>query len=427
MQKGTWAGHRWARSIRTSFAGLGTAFALGVSAMAAAAPVAVPGGEAPAGEPAQAGPDGVKAAEAPTAASAQRATAAAAPEAAATPEADSPTAAIVSDGHLGGRGLAIALAAAGRPVPGSVDAATVELAAATLGVELDDPVSEQDVRELARAAWKAATHQFTLAAIGPGEAPDPSDIREAAQRLGVKIEGDLTPGDVANVLAAGRADAADALAAVGFAFGDHVEVKEFERAAQELGLRYGEVLEPVDAKRVVFLARDKVKRAWEAQHQTPAFATASGVELRLPSHRVHYAGFHQAAYPVALPMARAGEAKTHIMASRGRGTSRASAIDIVQAPGEDVRSPVTGTVVEVTHYALYGKYPDIRMRIRPEGASHLLVSVLHMEGAKVRVGDHVEAGMTVIADGPRKFPFWSQVDGVSGRPWGHVHIEVKRR
>ena len=429
MQKGIPTRLLLSRSARTSFAGLGTAFALGVTAMAAASPLPI-GGPAPTADAATRAIVGSTAPIRENLSSSAGAVASAtetATTAASQQPAPAPVpAATVDEGHFGGRGLAVALAAAGQPVGTHLERTGVVAAAEALGIELNDPINQQDVAALAKAAWRSAPHQWTLAGIGPGDAADASDIVEAAERLGVKIDGPLQPTHVSAVLSAGRADVVDALAAAGFSFGRDVTVADLEHAAAKLGHDYGEAFEAGDAKITVWMARDKVKRAWEAKHPSPVFAKAAGLALHLPSHRVHYAGFHQASYPVATPMARAGDAKTQILPSRGRGTSRASAIDIVQAPGEDVRAPVSGRVVEVTHYKLYGKYSDVKMRIRPKGANNYLVTVLHMDGAKVKVGDRVEAGMTVIADGPRKFPFFSQVDAFSGTDWGHVHIELRR-
>lgn len=418
-----------AAPTRASFVGLGTAMVLGFTAMAATTPV-VTAGEVPAAQSSS-----TPRSQVTTAASATGTSSAARPATQSLvqgkPAAEAEPAVPLAerqDGHLGGRGLAVALAVAGLDVPESgLAAADVAAAASTLDVEISDPPTVADIQALVDAGWGAANHQFTLAGIHPGDAPDPSDIREAGERFGVQVGETLQPAQVAAVLAAGRADAADALTQAGIEFGDHVDVRDLEHAARELGVEYGKKMEAEDAKVVVWKARDKVKRAWEAKHHTPAFAKAAGVVLRLPSHRVEYAGFHQAAFPGVISMKKAGKAKTAVLPSRGRATSRASAIDIVQAPGEDVRAPVTGKVVEVTKYALYGKYPDVRMRIVPSDNPRAVVSVLHVEGAKVKVGDRVEGGMTVIADGPRKFPFSSQIDRFAGRKWGHVHVEIRNR
>jgi hypothetical protein len=44
----------------------------------------------------------------------------------------------------------------------------------------------------------------------------------------------------------------------------------------------------------------------------------------------------------------------------------------------------------------------------------------------VSQGDHVDAGVTVIAPSARQLPFASQVDDLRSAdpPWPHVHMEV---
>jgi hypothetical protein len=48
-------------------------------------------------------------------------------------------------------------------------------------------------------------------------------------------------------------------------------------------------------------------------------------------------------------------------------------------------------------------------------------------GTKVEGGERVEAGVTELATGARRFPFRSQVDELTAPDaWPHVHIEIKR-
>jgi hypothetical protein len=68
-----------------------------------------------------------------------------------------------------------------------------------------------------------------------------------------------------------------------------------------------------------------------------------------------------------------------------------------------------------------GRVPGRRAR-RPPGWE---VKLLHVQGLRVGVGARVEAGVTVVAAGPRLFPFRSQVDDHTAAPhWPHVHVEV---
>ncbi len=116
-----------------------------------------------------------------------------------------------------------------------------------------------------------------------------------------------------------------------------------------------------------------------------------------------------------------------VLASRGRPNPATSAVDLVLRPGEEVRAVLTGTVVEAQAYALYGRYPDARLRIRSAEDPSLVVTMLHVTGLRVGVGDKVMAGKTVVADHATSFPFVSQIDNyLDGRPRPHVHVEARR-
>jgi hypothetical protein len=113
------------------------------------------------------------------------------------------------------------------------------------------------------------------------------------------------------------------------------------------------------------------------------------------------------------------------MSSRGRAHPATSAVDIVVARGQQVYVPVSGTVVEIKPYRLYGTYRDLRVAIRPTDAPTLQVVMIHLEKVSLEVGDTVVASVTPLGIA-RVFPFRSQVDDyvTGGRP--HVHLEVKR-
>jgi biotin carboxyl carrier protein len=180
---------------------------------------------------------------------------------------------------------------------------------------------------------------------------------------------------------------------------------------------------------------------WSEQHETPephAFARIGELDLLTPTARPLLVGFHEAGGPSPLPLEPLGERRapeeaigrldvSHaILGSRGRGTSPTSAVDIVVRPGEEVLSPVTGTVASVSRYVLYGSATDVIVVLRPDDAPDLLVKVLHVEGVVVSPGDKVAAGETVVAGSGRILPFSSQVDRIVGERLPHVHIEVVR-
>lgn len=160
---------------------------------------------------------------------------------------------------------------------------------------------------------------------------------------------------------------------------------------------------------------------------TGTFAEVAGLALHLPSSDTILAGFHQASTPGSLKMSPRGETG-RVLPSRGRAYPRTSAVDLVVPDGEPVRSPVTGRVVVVESYSLYGRHPDQRVTIRPKGHSRLNVVLLHVEDVQVEVGDRVEAGTSPIARTGRRLPFRSQVDEQTApHAWPHIHLEVKRR
>jgi hypothetical protein len=176
----------------------------------------------------------------------------------------------------------------------------------------------------------------------------------------------------------------------------------------------------------------------------PVFAIAGGLRLRLPATRPVALAYHEASMPrrVALhplgsclvcrnrwkfrpPRVGPSELEYMVMDTRGRAAAATSAVDVVVRRWHRVRAPVTGRVWSLRHYRLYGRYPDVRVAIVPDGRSDRLVVLIHLRDPRVRPGDRVVVSQTVLG-WARQFPFESQVDRyVKGR-FPHVHIEVKR-
>ncbi len=75
-----------------------------------------------------------------------------------------------------------------------------------------------------------------------------------------------------------------------------------------------------------------------------------------------------------------------------------SAIDCGGAPGTKVYAPVSGEVVLVKEYQLYGQYPDVQIHIRPEGRSDLDCVLIHLQNPTVKQGDTVVAGESELAE-----------------------------
>jgi murein DD-endopeptidase MepM/ murein hydrolase activator NlpD len=188
---------------------------------------------------------------------------------------------------------------------------------------------------------------------------------------------------------------------------------------------------------------------------TPIFASYRTVKLHLPvpMMRLTEIGFHQAAYPWALPMKTTMKnanlswvAKTKTT-GRKRATqpsgpdavmtglvlrmwrSRAgkpdTAADVGAGAGAPVLSPVTGTIVRIKSYKLYGRYPDYEMHIIPDNTSGLDVVMIHLTDLSSSVGQRVEAGVTPVAK-VRKLSdkFHDQLADYTKSPGDHVHIQV---
>jgi hypothetical protein len=167
--------------------------------------------------------------------------------------------------------------------------------------------------------------------------------------------------------------------------------------------------------------RTVTDQAW-----TP-FATVGAVDLLHPSSRVERVAFHEANHDGARQLEVLATAVTPVtLESRERGTGSRTAADIVADPGVEVRAPVTGRVRRAGTYVLYCDHRDDYVVIEPDRHRGWEVKVLHIDGLRVRAGDRVVAGRTVIALRPTQLPFESQVDEASPvRPaWPHVHVEV---
>lgn len=157
----------------------------------------------------------------------------------------------------------------------------------------------------------------------------------------------------------------------------------------------------------------------------PLIAQCSGIDLRSPIAPADLTGvlFHQASYAYGLvmttelPEADAEKAEdtgmTRVNNEQVEGewldaeamhfwrmadaTSMDTSIDVGAAAGTVVRSPVTGTVVLVKNYDLYGEVPDIEIHIQPDGRPDLDVVLIHTTDPLVKAGDKVEAGVTEIS------------------------------
>lgn len=157
-----------------------------------------------------------------------------------------------------------------------------------------------------------------------------------------------------------------------------------------------------------------------------AFAEIGPVVLVHPSDQVEVIGFHESGHDGAQQMEpTATAAAPFTMETRDRDTVSRGAADIAVHPDREIRSPVSGVVKRSGTYVLYCEYSDDFAVIEPDARPGWEVKILHIDGVQVFRGDRVEAGVTVIAQGPTPLPFRSQVDDATSAPsWPHVHIEV---
>lgn len=180
------------------------------------------------------------------------------------------------------------------------------------------------------------------------------------------------------------------------------------------------------------------------QPDVQPFARFQNLQLSLPADHVLLVGYHEASFDDALPLTPVGrcianENRTEvtcppdqpgpdylILSSRGRYTNGDTAVDLVMRDESPVISPVSGRVVDVRPYALYGTYPDNRIEIEPAGRPDLRLVLIHVVDVFIRPGDEVVAGQTELAGGPNRFPFPSHIDRYfPDERWPHVHVELK--
>lgn len=174
----------------------------------------------------------------------------------------------------------------------------------------------------------------------------------------------------------------------------------------------------------------------------PAFAEVDGLVLRLPDPKTILVAFHEASRAEALALTPLGQLIANdnpskftagedvegpgyrVLTSRGRPRPATSAADLVLPSGATVSAPVSGTVVEVLEYSLYGRLHDWRVVISPADRPGLAVVLIHLQAPAVAVGDVVEAGVTPLGT-VRQLPFRSHVDDYTGAAHPHTHLEVK--
>lgn len=216
----------------------------------------------------------------------------------------------------------------------------------------------------------------------------------------------LSDGDVARL--------ETVLDAMALSYGDTVDASDVARAADGLGVDLGAT---VDVSDVEVLAA--------ARRASAVVATYGPLQLSVPSDHIRLVGFHEASSPTTVGLVPADRPGMTTMSTRNRPTHPRSAVDVAVAPGTPMYAPVTGRVVEVARYRLYGRHPDVRIRIVPDDDPDLVVTMLHLAGPLVAVGDEVAAGDPLAASS-RVLPIRSQIDRYAGAG-PHLHMEVRPR
>ena len=178
---------------------------------------------------------------------------------------------------------------------------------------------------------------------------------------------------------------------------------------------------------------------------TAMFARMKGSKLQIhfpaPPKKLVAVGFHQADNKKAVifgplltchkidkaaktkALVKSGKIKLFQQPLRGRGDSNLTAADCAVPPKTTVVAPVSGVVTNVRHYRLYGYVDDLRLEIRPDGAPHLRVVMIHITGVKVKKGKRVVGGITPVAV-VRHLPFVSTINRFVPVKVDHVHIQV---
>ncbi len=137
--------------------------------------------------------------------------------------------------------------------------------------------------------------------------------------------------------------------------------------------------------------------------------------------------------PDTAPAADAEEAATiwngtviRLWRSNRRGAPD-TAIDCGANADTDVFAPLSGVVVAVRPYKLYGRYDDFEIHIRPDGYDDLDLVLIHVDDVSVKAGDRVEGGVTRIAR-VRKMSDKTdlQLAAYTRNGGDHVHVQLNR-
>jgi murein DD-endopeptidase MepM/ murein hydrolase activator NlpD len=104
-----------------------------------------------------------------------------------------------------------------------------------------------------------------------------------------------------------------------------------------------------------------------------------------------------------------------------------TSVDVGALAGTDVYAPITGTVVKIKNYSLYGLLDDYEIHIQSRNHPGLDVVMLHIEDLLIKEGDEVIGGVTRIA---KIRAIGAIIDNnlanftAPGDPGDHCHVQV---
>jgi len=186
---------------------------------------------------------------------------------------------------------------------------------------------------------------------------------------------------------------------------------------------------------------------YHTSQDTIAFARVAGTDLILyeptGSDVIEGIGYHQAYNRKSLSLQPLGNyyqdadntkaqvkaklSKIHpvsfVMATRGRGSSPTSSVDISLAAGTVIKSPVDGYIADIVPYKLYGRYNDYRIEIIAKGYPRFKIAIVHVDNLTVTKGERVFKGSTKLAS-VRPLRFGSQINDYLTTPRDHIHIQI---
>ena len=190
--------------------------------------------------------------------------------------------------------------------------------------------------------------------------------------------------------------------------------------------------------------------------ETPIFAYYRRVKLHLPiaMKKLTEVGFHQAENPWALPLKTSMKNANLGLAAKNRSTGRDraaepsgpkavmtglvlrmwrsgrsgrpdTAVDVGALAGTTIMAPVTGTVVNIRPYLLYGQYRDYELHIHPDNTTGLDVVMIHVTDLSCKPGQRVIGGLTPVAKVRRLSQYFhDQLADYTKSPGDHVHVQI---